>query len=221
MNIPRMARRAPIVFALVLAGGAHAAPAPSSSFLHGCAGEMDNASTSINSNNGWEKTTIKLEGSRCRIDFKMEGRATFNDGFTDLVSLESGGSFHLDVTDDGVRRQLDIMPGRNGLERTWKVNGKEQPYDASAQAWLATFLIELDRRTAVAVEQRLPILLRKGGVAGVLDETAQMRSDYARSVYYSKLAAATHLSNAELVRVIDQAASLGKSDYYDAELLKS
>jgi hypothetical protein len=208
---------------MFLAGTARAAtsaPAPTSSFLHGCAGEMAHTSTSITDDNGRQRWTIKLEGTSCRIDFRMEGEAQFNDDFTDLVSLPPGGSFRLDVTDDGQRRQLDITPGSGGLERIWKVNGRVQPYDDAARAWLGAFLIELDRRTGVAVDQRLPILLRKGGVAGVLAETAQMPSDYARNVYYSKLAAATRLSNADLVRVIDQAVSLGTSDYYNAELLK-
>jgi hypothetical protein len=211
MNVPhpsrlpaRLARHAPIVLALLLAGAAHAetkSPAAASSFMHGCSGELKNTSVSITDDDGRQRWTIKLEGTRCRIDFRMEGRATFNDDFTDLVSLPPGGSFRLDVTDDGERRQLDITPGVNGLERSWKVNGREQPYDAAARAWLGEFLVEMDRRTAIAVDQRLPILLRKGGVSGVLAETA-------------------HLSSADQVRVLDQASALGSSDYYDAELLK-
>lgn len=101
------------------------------------------------------------------------------------------------------------------------MNGRERPYDASAREWLGAFLIELDRRTAVGVNRRLPILLRKGGTSAVLAETAQMPSDYARNVYYSKLATATHLSSADVVRVFDQAASMGTTDYYGAELLKN
>jgi hypothetical protein len=231
MNIPhpsllpgRLSRYSPIVLALLLAGTARAetkAPAPASTFMRACSGDLSNSSTSIHEDDGRQKWTIKLEGTRCRIDFRMEGNVKFNDDFTDLVSLSPGGSFRLDVTDDGERRQLEITPGKDGLERTWKVNGREEPYDAAAKAWLGAFLIELDRRTAVAVDQRLPILLRKGGVSAVLAETAQMPSDYARGVYYSKLAAATHLSSADVVRVFDQAASLGTSDYYSAELLKN
>ena len=213
-----------IVLALLLAGTARAetkTPAPTSSFMLGCSGALSHSSTSITEDDGKQKWTIKLEGARCRIDFRMEGKAKFNDDFTDLMSLSPGGSFRLDVTDDGERRQLEITPGAGGLERTWKVNGREAPWDAAARTWLGAFLIELDRRTAVAVDQRLPILLKKGGVSGVLAETAQMPSDYARNVYYSKLAAATHLSSADVVRVFDQAASMGTSDYYGAELLKN
>jgi len=230
MNAPRhsavrvrLSLLAPIVLAVLLAGMARAgtSPAPKSSVLKGCPGDFANASTSIHVDDDRQKVTIKLEGGRCRIDFRMEGIAKFNDDFTDLVSLSPGGFFRVDITDDGERRQLEITPGPNGLERTWRVNGREQPFDAAARAWLGTFLIELDRRTAVAVDQRLPILLKKGGVSAVLAETGQMPSDYARNVYYSKLATATHLSSADVVRVLDQAASLKTGDYYSAELLKN
>jgi hypothetical protein len=186
-----------------------------------CAGEMDKTSTSIVENNGRKSWTIKLDGTRCAIDVRMEGTVKFNDDFTDVASMSSNATFRADVRDDGTRRHLEIEPGRGGLVHTWRVDGRERPYDAEARAWFAAFLIELDRRTAVGVEQRLPSLLRKGGVSAVLDETGRMRSDYARNVYYSKLAATSRLSSGDLVRVFDQAASLGTSDYYGAELLKS
>jgi hypothetical protein len=211
-----------IVLAVLLAGAARAeASATTRPLPRACAGALAHSSTSITEDHGRQKWTIKLEGKRCAIDFRMEGAVRFNDDFTDLVSLSSDGSFRLDVSEDGERCQLEIAPGRAGLERTWRVNGHEQPFDAAARAWFGAFLIGLDRRTAVAVTQRLPILLRKGGVSAVLSETGQMPSDYARNVYYSKLAAATHLTNDDVVRVFDQAASLGTTDYYSAELLKN
>lgn len=225
MNASRSpARHALIVLAVILAGASRAearSAAPVSSLFHACDGALKNSSVSIHDDDGRQKWTIKLEGSHCRIDCRTEGKVKFNDDFTDVLSLSRDGSFRLDVTDDGERRQLEITSGPSGLERTWKVNGREQPYDAAARAWFGAFLIELDRRTAVGVNQRLPILLRKGGTTAVLAETAQMPSDYARNIYYSKLASATHLSSADVVRVFDQAASLGTSDYYGAELIKS
>jgi hypothetical protein len=194
-----------------------AAPSP----FHFCAGALEHSSTSVSDDDGRRTLTVKLAGARCAIDFRLEGKAQFNEDFTDLVSLSRDGSLRLDVTDDGERHRLEIEPGREGLVRTWRVNGREQPYDAAARAWFAAFLIELDRRTAVGVDQRLPVLLRKGGVAAVLAETAQMPSDYARGVYYSKLADATRLSNADIVKVLDQAASMKTGDYYASEVIKN
>ena len=198
-----------------------ATPVSTSPIFRACANALDHSSTSIQEDDGRHTLTVKLNGARCAIDFRLEGKAQFNEDFTDLVSLPANGRLRLDVRDGDERRQLEIEPGRDGLIRNWKVNGRERPYDADARAWFAAFLIELDRRTAVGVERRLPVLLRKGGVAAVLDETGQMSSDYARGVYYSKLAEETRLSSNEVVRVLDQAAAMKTSDHYASELLKS
>ena len=201
--------------------GTKAAPVATSPIFRACANALDHSSTSIHEDDGRQTLTVKLNGAQCAIDFRLEGKAQFDEDFTDLVSLPANGRLRLDVRDGDERRQLEIEPGRDGLTRNWKVNGQERPYDDAARAWFAAFLIELDRRTAVGVERRLPVLLRKGGVAAVLDETGQMSSDYARGVYYSKLAEATRLSSGDVVRVLDQAATLKTSDYYAAELMKS
>jgi hypothetical protein len=58
-------------------------------------------------------------------------------------------------------------------------------------------------------------------VAEVLKETALMPSDYARGVYYKKLAASTTLSAGNLTAILDQATSLHTGDYYATELLKN
>jgi hypothetical protein len=100
------------------------------------------------------------------------------------------------------------------------VDGQERPYDAEAQRWFAAFLLDLDRQTAVGVDSRLPALLKRGGVAAVLAETALMPGDYPRDVYYTKLSAATRLSAGDVAKILDQATSLQTSDYYAAELLE-
>ena len=213
-----------VVAILACATGTQAATktaAASSSMFRTCPDALDHSSTSILEDNGRQSWTIKLKGGPCSVDFRLEGKPQFNDDFTDIAGLSRDGSFRADVTVGGVRRQLEIVPGNDGLVRTWRVDGRERPYDDAARAWLAEFLIELDRRTAVGVNQRLPHLLKKGGVSAVLNETGQMSSDYARSVYYSKLSTAARLSSDDVVRIIDQAASLKTSDYYASELLKN
>jgi hypothetical protein len=160
-----------------------------------------------------------MSGSGCTIDLNATGRLVFNDDFTDISTLEGGGFFRLDVTDRGVRRQLDIESRNGSLTRTWRVDGREQPYDGAARAWFAGFLVDLDRRTAIGIDVRLPFLLRKGGVNAVLDETAHMTGDYARSAYYLGLAKAATLSTADVTRVLQQAAKAVKSDHYANEIV--
>ncbi|MEZ5320244.1 MAG: M56 family metallopeptidase [Vicinamibacterales bacterium] len=176
---------------------------------------------SMHSDDQRQEWTFRVEGDDCRIDLQSEGKVEFNDTFTDVRAITPSGYFRLDTRIDGVRRELDIESRDGRLTRTWRVDGTERPYDAAAQAWFGTFLVELDRRTAVGVDVRLPQLLRQGGVDAVLAETALMTSDYARSRYYAKLSEARQLSTGEIARLMRQAAALTKSDYYAAQVIKA
>src|SRR5262249_2757086 len=72
-----------------------------------------------------------------------------------------------------------------------------------------------------AVEQRVPMLLEKGGVDAVLQEADRMESDYARRAYYQQLIASRRLDSRQVERIIDQAGRTIDSDYELAELLIS
>jgi beta-lactamase regulating signal transducer with metallopeptidase domain len=184
-----------------------------------CARGLDQSSTNINDNGTRRRWTVRLSGPGCTVDLRTEGQVDFNDDFTDVRRVSADGFFRLDVTDGGTRRQLDIEPRGGDVSRTWRVNGAERPYDAEARAWFAAFLIDLDRRTAVGVDIRLPHLLKQGGTDAVLAETALMTSDHPRGRYYAKLIATSRLSPAEMTRLLSQAASLTKSDHYADELI--
>lgn len=185
-----------------------------------CSGGHGSHSSSISENNGVRKWELKISGTDCEVWLRAQGKFEFNDEFTDLASISRGGYFRLDVTQRGVRRQLEIRPSGDGLERVYRVDGAEHAYDAEARAWFAAFLIELDRQTAIAVDKRLPILLRQGGVAAVLKETGLMSSDYARNEYYKALMEQRRLTVAERRELLGQAARLMESDYYGSELIK-
>jgi len=163
---------------------------------------------------------LKASSPGCEVELRQEGKIEFNDEFTDIKSLSSGGIFELSVRKDGVRRELTLSNRNGSLARTWKVDGQERSFDDDARRWFGAFLIELDRQTAIGVDSRLPVLLRRGGVDAVLKETAQMPNEYARTVYYTKLAGATKLSAGNLVSILDQAASMHTGDYYAIDLLQ-
>jgi hypothetical protein len=185
-----------------------------------CPGDLDRTSQSRTDTDGRRRWSLRISGRECRIEVDSEGRFDFNAEFTDIAQIADGGFVRIDVTTGGTRRELRLEPRGGTLARTWRVDGREQPYDDAARAWLAAFLIELDRHTAIGAEVRLPLLLRQGGVDAVLAETALMPSDSARGEYYTRLARARTLSTPELTRLLDQAAALTKSDHYASALLK-
>jgi beta-lactamase regulating signal transducer with metallopeptidase domain len=196
-----------------------APPAPTGSAL--CGTDTSSSSNSTEENDSRRRWTVRVTGRNCEIDLRVDGRVDFNAAFTDIASLSSGGSFRLNVLRDGVRHELTLTERGGSLVRVWRVDGKDRPYDAEAQRWLAAFLIDLDRQTAVGVDTRLPALLKQGGVPAVLKETALMPSDYPRSVYYAKLSKTTTLAPSEIAAILGQAVSLGTGDYYSAQLLRS
>jgi beta-lactamase regulating signal transducer with metallopeptidase domain len=186
-----------------------------------CSGDLNQSSTSIRGNDGRRTWTIRLSGPECTVDLRMEGRVQFADDFSDITSIDDGGVFRLDMTERGVARHLELRGRSGSVERTYRVDGRDRPYDAEARAWFAAFLVELDRRTAVGVDVRLPHLLRQGGVGAVLGETALMTSDHARTAYYTKLATARQLGPDEIAQVLRQAATSTRSDHYAAEVIRA
>ena len=183
-------------------------------------GVKSNSST-INEDDGERRWRVKVEGTGCKVDMRVEGNVEFNDEFTDIQSISRNGYFLLDFEDGGTRRELDIRPSGGSLTRVYKLNGQERPFDDEARKWFGEFLIALDRTTAVAVDIRLPRLLERGGTSAVLRETALMPSDYARSRYYTGLLESRKLAPEELEQLMDQAATLTESDFYASEILKS
>ena len=211
-----------VLISIAITGALLSSPADQqlSDRLCGGAG-LNKSSSSIQEDGGNRRWTLKLNGGGCTVDLRAEGPFEFTPDFTDISRISNNGFFRVDVTDRGVRRQVEIESRGGTLTRTWRVDGKERPYDAEAKAWFAAFLIELDRRTAIGVDTRLPHLVRQGGVDAVLKETALMSSDYARIQYYEKLPGATKVSSADAARVLGQAAALTKSDYYLSELVEA
>lgn len=216
---PVEAAQAPQATQAAQSAQAYSAPAqPQASPF--CRGGTDSHSTHRNSDDGRDTWRMTAKGPGCEVSLRVEGKPTFNAEFTDIVRISGRGTFEIDVREDGTRRELLLRDENGRITRTWRIDGRERPYDAEAAAWFGQVLIALDRQTAFAVDVRLPRLLERGGVAAVLDETQLMASDYARATYYTALAKARRLTPQELSRVLSQAAELNTSDYYSAELLK-
>ena len=160
-------------------------------------------------NKSWR---VSWSNNGCSVDLVAKGDIRFNADFSDVSEISSGGYLEITIREDESTRRLEVRPQGGALRRTYSVNGNPAPYDDAARAWLAAFLIDLDRHTAFAVEARFPALLKRG-VTAVLDEIDQMPSDYARGVYYRKLLMAAKLTPAEVERVARTAGTSMESDY--------
>jgi len=172
------------------------------------------------SENGNKRWRVLWSEGDCSFEVEGRGEIKFNRDVTDIESISSGGSFTIEQHIGDDTRRLVVRPRSDGaLDRSYAVNGQRQDYDADARAWFAEALVALDRKTAFAVEQRVPSILERAGVNGVLQEISLLDSDYARRRYYTKLLSMRQLDRTQVRRVVEQAGSEMSSDYELAELL--
>jgi len=136
-------------------------------------------------------------------------------------ALTPGATIDITQREPGTIRQVMLRSDAQGhVARSLVVNGREQPWDAAAGAWLASFIADLDRHTAFAAKTRLPQLLREHGVDGALSEIDRIASPYAKGVYLGLLLDSTRLDGAQLARTIRVAGSLN-SDYERGKVLNA
>jgi hypothetical protein len=169
---------------------------------------------------GWKTWDVRWSGRDCSVELRAEGEITFNDDFTDVMRISRGGSFDLAVRQGDALTRLVMTPtGDGGLARRFTVNGAEREWNSEARAWLAGFLLQLDRQTGFAIEARFPKLLAQGGVRAVLEEIALLQGDYVRGLYFQKLIADAKLDPSQVRQVLDLAGGNVKSDYELARVL--
>ena len=172
------------------------------------------------SDNGSKRWRVVWSEGDCSYEVEARGEVKYNRDVTDIESISAGGSFTLEEHIGDETKRISVRPRSDGaLEHTYSVNGERRAYDETARAWFAKALIALDRRTAFAVDQRVPAILQAGGVDAVLREIDLLDADYARRKYYTKLLSMRQLDATQVRRVVEQAGAQIDSDYELAELL--
>jgi beta-lactamase regulating signal transducer with metallopeptidase domain len=188
--------------------------------LQGCAGPTRNSSSSTRVEN--DDLTILTTLGNCTIRVSSVGKLTFNDDFTDVGTIASGGQVVIEVDYGAHDRRVTIRrAGGGGLERVYKVDGEVRPFDAAAQAWLTETITYLLRRTGYQAEERARWILDRRGIQGLLDEFAQLHGDYTRRIYYQAAVESGKLDVAGYERLVTLAGRTISSDYELAELLIS
>jgi beta-lactamase regulating signal transducer with metallopeptidase domain len=177
--------------------------------------DRGSASTNVD-NDDWR---IRWDGTRCSVEVRLDGRVTFNEDFTAIVGLASGGLARFEDEFGERVRRLEIRADGNGLRYTWRVNDSERPFDGEARAWLSAMLVELFRTSGIAAEERAASILRRHGPEGLLAEIEHMRSDWTRRRYYQALLSADRLDSRTVAHAIRRAGNEIRSDHELSSLL--
>ena len=177
-------------------------------------------SNSHTDDNGLRTWTATWSRGACSIEARSSGTVRFNADATAIEGISSSGYFEVSERIGDTLRRVRVDSGSNGqLTYTYKLNGSQQEFDATARAWFSNLLVRLERVTGFAADTRVPALLRKGGPQAVLDEITQLESDYVRQVYFTKLFENATLPAPMLVKALDQARNEISTDYSLAQVL--
>ncbi|MDX1396528.1 MAG: M56 family metallopeptidase [Gemmatimonadota bacterium] len=196
-----------------------ALPAQEAMILCGPAdGEARRRSTSWNDDRG----TIEAEFGDCRSRVDVEGEIEFTPDFSGIARMSSGARLRIEVDRDGARERLDAEPGDGGRpDIRWTVDGRDRPFDAAGERWLAQALTDVFRSSGYMARERAAWLVSEGGSEAVLDEVELMFSDHAQATYLSILLEEGSLSSTEVRSVIEVAGRQVDSDHSLGEVLLS
>jgi beta-lactamase regulating signal transducer with metallopeptidase domain len=193
-------------------------PAAALDTLRGCSADGSRRSSHSHEGDG-DVVTLSITVGHCAITFDGDGKFTFNDDFTDIATLASGGRIVIEVDYGAHDRRLTIQRGGSALEHVYKVDGDVRPFDDEAKAWLRETLTFLLRRTGFMAEARARWILDRRGIQGLMDELGEISGDYTRRIYYQAAVESGKLDAAGFERIVTMAGQSIESDYELAELL--
>jgi uncharacterized protein YeeX (DUF496 family) len=178
-------------------------------------GDAKGSSSHINVDDGGRKEMrVSWKSERCSVSIEIEGDVTLAPDLTDIVSLAPGAYVEITERSDRSVRRLEMRNRGGQSERKYSVDGDARAWDAEGRRWLATLLVDLERRTGSFAKQRVAQLHASGGASAVLAEIDRLSADYARRRYFTELFALdASMDDATLARAIAGAAGDIDSDY--------
>ncbi len=140
----------------------------------------------------------------CRGDIRLVGELTFNEDFSRIVGLSPGGSFRIEIIEDGGERRLEITEATDGgLDFDWRVDGRGREFDEEARRWFSQILTQVLRETGYAAAERVAWIYGEQGAAGVFAEVRLMSSNSGRSRYLVALVGQPGVSHADVGRALE------------------
>ena len=159
------------------------------------------------------------DGWRRRVE--IQGKAEFNEDYSDITGLSQDGFMRLEEDLNGQSQRLEVRRDASGqLVRRYFVNGESRALDQDGRKWVAALLLTAVKQGAIDPEGRVKTLLRKRGVNGVLEEIAGIKGDHARRIYFQALLKNDSLNRSDLQRVLEATRTQIRSDHEKANLLK-
>ena len=179
-------------------------------------------STSIHqdSKDGSSNWTWNHSNNGLRVKVRINGKVEFNDDYTEIVSISNGGSLSILEERNGVTRKFEATHSTDGsIKRSYYVQDELRTLDSEGRAWLSRMLLDTVRQSGYDAKARVQRILTQRGANGVPEEISQIKSDYAKKIYFVELLSTGNLDANTAQRVIRQATREVSSDYEKAQIL--
>lgn len=168
------------------------------------------------------KTTWEWNDDGWRRRVEIQGKAEFNDDYSDITDVSNDGSVRIEEIRGGDDRRLDIRKDASGqLVRKYLVNGELTTLDAKGREWLAGLLLIAVRQGTIDADRRVEKILKQRGVAGMLDEISSIEGEYGKRLYFQTLLKSESLNRTDRSKVMLAASKQISSDHEKANILKS
>ena len=154
-----------------------------------------------------------------RLEVSIRGKVEFSDDYKDIKSITDDGSIRIIDERGGVTRKFEASATADGIKRTYWFEGREQPLNDDARAWLAKVLQDTVVQGGYDAKPRVKRILNERGPAGVLDEISNLKGDYVKKIYFEELIKSAQLDQKTSHRAIEQAGREIKSDYEKSNVL--
>jgi hypothetical protein len=160
------------------------------------------------------------DGWRRRVE--IQGKAEFNEQYSDVSDVSEGGLVILEEERHGNVQRLEVRRDQSGqLVRRYFVDGEVRPLDEKGRKWVAGLLLIAVRQGAIDVDKRVKTILRQRGVAGLLDEISSITGEYAKRLYFQAAFKDESLSRSDRQKVLAALGAQITSDHEKANILKN
>lgn len=160
--------------------------------------------------------TLRDGGERVKILSRGDVELLEDEGSM-AVEVGPGGVLRVDARGRDAARRLEI---REGAAIDYRVDGRQQDFDAAARLWLSDILLEAVRRGGFDAEQRAVRLYGELGAEGLLAEIVELGGDEVRRRYFTAVLDEGGVPAADLGALLEGAGRLVKGDHALGRILR-
>lgn len=166
---------------------------------------------SFTRNSNWNLEKLKIS---------TNGELTFNDNYTDVISVSEDGYLKISMVSFGMRRKLYVSSDDGRVVYRYFEGSKEVNFEPKGRKWMQEVLPDIIRNSGIDLENRVNKIYQKKGVTGFLNELVETDSDYYRSRMVNYLLKNNELKKSELQSLLREFPYRIDSDYELSQIYK-